>query len=105
AGGRALGLQRAEATGGDVTRDATHARAVRPVRRELDLDDRIIKAHDVDVTLADILRVSFAEIDNALMVLGELQLALRDEHAVGDDATHRTLVERDTRSGNKASDR
>ena len=39
-----FGLQRAEARGREIARDAAHARAVRPVRRQLDLDDGIAES-------------------------------------------------------------
>ena len=47
---RAVGerLEGAETGCGQITRDAAHAQAIAPVRRDRDVDDRVIQAHDVD---------------------------------------------------------
>src|SRR5690606_5522012 len=90
-----LRLQSAQAGGGQITRDATYTRAVGPIRRELDLDDRIVEADDIDVPLAHALAEFRVELNDALVVVGQLQLALGDEHAVRDDAANGPLVQGD----------
>ena len=84
----ALGLQRAEAGGRQVAGDAAHAGAVGPVGGELHLDDGIGEAQDVGVALADLARQLGRQLDDALVVVGQLQLPLRHQHALGDDAAH-----------------
>src|SRR5690606_28385294 len=78
-------LQRAETSGGQITRDATYTRAVGPIRRELDLNDRIVKADDIDVPLTHALAEFRVQLNDALVVVGQLEPALGAEHAVPDD--------------------
>ena len=46
-------LERAHVGGGEVARDAVHAGAVGPVRRQVDLDHRIVEAGPFGVAGAD----------------------------------------------------
>ena len=67
-------LQLAEIGSGEIARDAAHAEAVGSVRRDGDLDHRIVKAERGGGGAADLgLRI---ELDDAAMLLGELKLAL-----------------------------
>src|SRR5581483_7749372 len=101
----ALGLEPAESGGRKVTGDAAHASAVRSVGRELHVDDRVREPEDVGVALADLLTQRGIELDDALVIVRELQLPLRYEHAVGDDAAHGARLERDLGAGNVAARR
>ena len=89
AGDLLLRLQRAEAGGREIAGDAAHAGAVGPVGGELHLDDGIGEAQHIGVALADLARQLGRQLDDALVVVGQLQLALRHQHALGDDAAHR----------------
>jgi hypothetical protein len=46
-------LSRAEAGGGEVAGDAGHAGGVGPVRRQVDLDDRVVEASPRRRRIAD----------------------------------------------------
>ena len=80
---RAL-LERADVGGGEVARDAVDAGAVRPVRREVDVDHRIVEAGVLRIALAD--RRVGRQVDDAVVVVGDLQLGLRHQHAAAFDA-------------------
>ena len=73
-------LQRAEARGGEVARDAVHAEAIAAVGRHLDLDNRIVEAERLGGGDAG-LRFG-RQVDDAVMIVAELELAHRAEHAV-----------------------
>ena len=101
----ALGLQLAHAGGGEIAGDAAHARAIGPVRRQLDVDDGIGEAQNIGVALADLAAELRRQLDDAFVVVGKLELALRHQHAVGHDAAHRPRLERDLGAGNIAAGR
>ena len=83
-----LGLELAEAGGGEVAGDAAHARAVGPVGGELHVEHGIGEAQDVGVALTQLVAKLGVELDDALVVVGELELALGDQHAL--ETTPRT---------------
>ena len=99
----ALGLERAEAGRRQVAGDAAHAGAVGPVGGELHLDDRIGEAQHIGVALAELAAELGRQLDDALVVVGELQLPLRYQHALGDDAAHGPRLERDLGAGDIAA--
>ncbi len=105
AGDGLLRLQRAEARSRQIARDAAHAGAVRPVRRQLHLEHRIGEPHHVDVTLADVAGHVGGELDDAGSFGGQFKLGGRAHHAVRHDAAHGLLLERDLRAGNVSAER
>ena len=96
-------LQRAEAGGRQVARDAVHAEAVGAVRRQLDLEHRVVIAHVGGEALAH--RRIGREVDDAVMVLAQAHLAHRAQHAVGVDAADHALLEVELGAGDEAADR
>ena len=82
--------QPAQAGGGEIARDAGDAEAVAAVGGELDLDHRPLEAQHPGRGQADLgLR---RQLDDAAMVVAELQLARRAQHAdAGHAADHRLL--------------
>ena len=79
--------QPAQARGREVARDAAHPEAVAAVGRELDLDHRPLEAQRLDRRRAD-LGVG-GQLDDAVMLLAQLELAHRAEHA---DAGHAPIT-------------
>ena len=75
-----LGFQLAETGGGKIASDAAHAGAVGAVRRDGDLDHRVVEAERLGRRAAD-LGVR-RKLDDAGMLVGELELPLRQQHAV-----------------------
>ena len=100
-----LRFERADARRREIARDAANAGAVRSVRRDRDLDHGIVEACCVDEALPDLVGQSGVELDDAGMVVGKVELALGEHHAVRIDAPHRQLLERDAGSGNVTADR
>ena len=88
---RLFGLEAAEARCRQVTRDATHAGAVRAVGCQLDLDDRIEEAEHFREGLAH--GGVGRQVDDAVMFLAQPHLAFRAEHAIGFDAADRRLLQ------------
>ena len=74
-------LQRADAGSGEVAGDAADAETVGAVRRDRDLDDRIVQAHHLGEGLSD--RRIGRKVDDAFMVVGEAHLVGRAQHTVG----------------------
>ncbi len=99
-----LRLELAETCRRQIAGYAAYAGAIGTVGRQLDLDDRVVEAHDVDVAFADLACVRIAQIDYPVMVVGQLHLALGAQHAVGIDAADRPFLERDTGAGNIGAD-
>jgi hypothetical protein len=79
--------ERADALGREVARDAAHAEAVLAVRRDGDVDDRVVEAEHPGEGLAH-RRVRW-QVDDAVMLVGQAHLARRAEHAVGGLAADR----------------
>ena len=80
--------ERAQPRRGEIARDAVHARAVGPVGGEADLDDRIVQPRQRGVGRADGVLGEHArgQVDDALVRVGQLQLALGAHHAAALDA-------------------
>ena len=74
------------------------AGAVRPVRRQIDLDHRIVDPGVFRETLAD--RSIGGQIDNAVVIVGDLQLRFRHQHAAAFDAADGPDSERNILAGN-----
>ncbi|MNE14173.1 hypothetical protein D3C80_1070360 [compost metagenome] len=81
-------LQLADAGGGQVAGDAGDAQPVRPIRRHLEVDDRLGAEQAGDRRPDRDFRRQFL---NAVAFVGQLQLGGRAEHAVRDHAAHRLL--------------
>ena len=77
-------LEPAHVGGGKVARDAVHAGAVGAVRRQVDLEHRIVEPGPLRVIGAD--RRVVGQIDDAFVIVGDLQLEFGDQHAAAFDA-------------------
>ncbi len=77
-------LELAHVGRGKIAGDAVHAGAVRPVRRQIDLDHRIVEPGIFGVACAD--RRVVGQIDDAFVVVGDFQLEFRHQHAAALDA-------------------
>ncbi len=73
-------FQRAEAPGRQIAGKSAHAQPVRPVGGDLDLDHRVVQALVVDEAHAN--RRILGQLDDAVVVVRQFQLALRTQHAV-----------------------
>ena len=76
--------QFADLGGREVARDAVDAEAVRPVRRDGDLDHRIVQPHHGREGPAD--RRVLGQLHDAVMVVAEAELARGAQHAARGDA-------------------
>jgi hypothetical protein len=92
-GGNGLGLERAETGRRQIAGDAVDRGAVGPVRGEVDLDHRIVEAGVRRVGLAD--RRIRGQIDDALVVVRDLELRGGAEHAAAFDAADGADAQRD----------
>ena len=92
-GHRGRALEGAQAGGGEIAGDAEDAQAVAPVRRDGDLDHRVVEAEDLGEGRADL--GVLGQVDDALVLVGQAHLALRDQHAVGLDTADHALLEVD----------
>ena len=92
-------LERAHVGCGEVARDALHACAVRPVRREPDLDDGIVELRPFGIARAD--RRVVGQFDDALVVVGDLQLGRRTQHSAAFDAADGADRERHVLAGDE----
>ena len=90
--GRAV-LEVADRRGAEVAGDAVDAVAVRPVGREVDIDDRLADAGPLDVRLAD--RRVGRQLDDAVVVVGNHQFGRRAQHAAAFHAADGADGERD----------
>ena len=86
-------LQAAKPSGREIPRHPMHARRIRPVGGEVDLDQRLIEARIGHIGLPH--RRVGGQFDDALMVVGELKLEGRAEHAVRLDPANDALAQRD----------
>ena len=77
-------LERPHVGGGEIAGDAVDAGAVGAVRRQVDLDHRIVEPRPLRVVRAD--RRVVGQFDDAFVIVGDLQLELRDQHAATFDA-------------------
>ncbi len=85
-------LERAEAGRREVARDAAHTHAVLPVGRDRHFVERVVEARPRGIAVAD--RRVLGQLNDAVMVLAQQQLAERAHHAVRFDATDRGDLER-----------
>ncbi len=90
-------LELAHVGGGEIAGDAVHAGAVRPVRRQIDLDHRIVEAGIARVARAD--RRIVRQLDDAFVVVGDFQLEFRHQHAAALDAADGADRERHVLAG------
>ncbi len=91
-------LQRADAGGGEVARDAADAEAVRPVGGHTDLDHRIADVRPLHVRGAD--GGVLGQIDDAVVILRQAHLTLRQHHAAALDAADGADRQVDAGAGN-----
>ena len=96
-------LQRSQARGREVAGDAVDAGRIGPVRRQIDLDHRIVEMGVGGKAGAD--RRVLGQVDDAVMLVGKLQLALRAHHAAAFDAADVADAELDVDAGNIAARR
>ena len=96
-------LERADVGGGEVARDAVHAGAVGAVGRQVDLDHRIVEAGPARVACAD--RRIVRQLDDAVVIVGQLQLGFRAQHAAALDAADGADAERHVLARNEGAGR
>ena len=96
-------LQRAEPRRREISRDAGDAGRVRAVGRQVDVDDGIVEAGVGGIGDAD--RRVVGQVDDAVVILGKLELGFGAEHAVELDAADDPLGERDLLAGDVGPDR
>ena len=89
--------------GGKIARDAVHAGAVLAVRRQVDFEHGIAEPGPFGVALAD--RRIGRQFHDAVMVLGNLQLGRRTQHAAAFDAADGADAERDVLAGDEGAGR
>src|SRR6185437_15150385 len=77
-------VEAAHIGGGEIAGDAVHGGAIGTVRRQVDLDHRIVETGPVRVAGAD--RRVLGQVDDAFVIVGNLQLELRHQHAAALDA-------------------
>ena len=87
----------------EIARDAVHAGAVLAVRRQIDFEHGIAEAGPFGIALAD--RRIGRQLHDAVMVLGDLQLGRRAQHAAALDAADGADAERDVLAGNEGAGR
>ena len=96
-------LQRADAGGGKIARDAAHREAVAAVRRDADIDHRIVEAGPSRVRHAD--RCILRQIEDAGVVVAKTHLALGQQHAGAAHAADLADLQRDAGAGNERAGR
>ncbi len=87
----------------EIAGDAVHAGAIGPVRREVDLDQRIVELGPLRKACPD-RRVS-RQLDDAVVIVGDLQLGFRDQHAPAFDVADLADPERDVLAGDEGAGR
>ena len=87
---------------GEVAGDAGDAQPVGPVRRHLEVDHRL-QAERLGGRRRP--PAGLGQLQDAVGLLGGLQLGGRAEHAVGDHAAHRPRLQRDAGAGDVGPDR
>ena len=93
----------ADAGGGEIAGDAGDAQRIGPVGRDGDVDHRIVEAGIDGIGLAD--RRIVGQVDDALVIVGDAELALRQQHAVRFDAADDALLELHAGAGNVGAGR
>ena len=101
--GRLPRLQRADAGGGQVARDAADREAVAAVRRDADIDHRIVEPGPLRVGHAD--RRILGQIDDAGVVVAEAHLACGQQHAGTAHAADFADLQRDAGARDEAAGR
>ena len=91
-------LELAHVGGGEVTRDAVHAGAILPVRRQVDFKHGIAEPGPLRVRRAD--RRVGRQLHDAVMVFRDFQFGRRAQHAAALDASDGADAERDVLAGN-----
>ena len=94
-------LEATEAGGGQVARDALHAERVAAVRRDADLDDRVVEPGILHVALAE--RRVLRQVDDAGVVVAEAHLARREHHRLRRHAADLALLQRDAGAGDEGA--
>ena len=96
-------LKRAHVGGGEIAGDAVDAGAVGAVGGEVDVDHRIVELRPFGVAHAD--RRVVRQVDDAVVIVGNLQLRLRAQHAAAFDAADGADAERDVLSRDEGAGR
>ena len=96
-------LELPHVSGGEIARDAVHAGAVGAVRRQVDLDHGIVEAGPLRVVRPD--RRIVRQVDDAFVVVGNLQLEFGDQHAAALDAADGADGERHVLAGDEGAGR
>ena len=96
-------LQAAQTRRGEIARDAGDAGRVGAVRRHRDVDDRVVEPGKARISDAD--RRVLRELDDPLVIVAELELRRRAQHAVRFDAADDALGEGHLLAGNIRADR
>ncbi len=96
-------LERADIGRGEVARNAVDAGAVRPVRRDGDVEHRIVEAFVFRERLAE--RRVVRQFDDAVVVVGDFKLRLRHQHAAAFDAADGADLKRDLLAGDVGAGR
>ncbi len=97
------GLQRTDARCGEIARDAAHAHAILLVGRDRHLDHRIVEARIIGKAGAH--RCVLGQFDDAVMILAELELAVRAHHAKALDIADLRGLQREGGAGDIGSRR
>ena len=100
--GHRRGLDRSEAGGGEIAGDARDAHGVGPVRRQVDVDQRIVEAGPCGVGHAD--RRIGRQVEDAVVILGEFEFGGGAEHAVRVNSANGAGRERHLLAGNVGAD-
>ncbi len=98
-----LVLERPDAGGGKIAGDAVHAGGVRTVRRQVDLDDGIVEMGPFGIARAE--RCIGRQVENAVVIVRDLQLERRHQHAAAFDAANGADAERDVLTRNERARR
>ena len=96
-------LEFAHVGGGEIARDAVHAGAVLPVRRQIDFDHGIAEPGPLRVGRAD--RRIGRQFHDAVVIFRDLQFGRRAQHAAALDAADGADAERDVLAGNEGAGR
>ncbi len=85
-------LELAHVGGGEIAGDAAHARAIGAIGRQVDLDHGIVEPGPLRVVFSD--RRVGGQVDDALVIVGEAELELGDQHAAALDTADLADAER-----------
>ena len=96
-------LQRADAGGGEIARDAAHGKAVAAVGRDADIDHRVVEPGPLRVGHAD--RRILRQVDDAGVVVAQAHLARGQQHARAAHAADFADLQRGVGAGNEAAGR